>query len=253
MKYTEKQQVINLLMSHETKDLFALEVLHPTRFIQHNAEIENGIGGMRKFLKESDSGIKVDIKRIFQDGEYVFAHVETKLEKPLISFHVFKFSGNKIVEHWDNVQEKQPLNLSGRSMIDGATKVQDLEMTLQNKLIAEQLVKDVFFEGHTEKLASYFEGDQYIQHNPWLSDDIGSIWKVINDWVKAEKIMEYEFVHKILGEGNFVLLMSEGHFHGIHTSFYDLFRIENGKIAEHWDNFESILAESERKNNHGKF
>ena len=47
--------------------------------------------------------------------------------------------------------------------------------------------------------------------------------------------MKYDKVHKILGEGNFVLVASEGTFGGKHTAFYDLFRVANGKIAEHWD------------------
>ncbi|WP_316779007.1 hypothetical protein [Pedobacter antarcticus] len=253
MRDSKKQQVIDLLMACETKNYLPLEILHPTEFVQHSSGIGNGIDGMKKIIQESPSDIKVDVRRIFQDGDYVFAHVETSLEISLISFHVFKFSGNRVIEHWDNIQERQPLNLSGRSMIDGETIVEDLQKTFHNKIIAEQLVRDVFFDGQVDKLASYFDGNQYIQHNPWLSDDISSIWKVINEWVKKEKIMKYEFVHKILGEGNFVLLMSEGYFHGAHTSFYDLFRIADDKIVEHWDNFESILPDDQRKNNHGKF
>jgi len=36
-----------------------------------------------------------------------------------------------------------------------------------------------------------------------------------------------------LGEGNRVLVVSEGSFAGAHSSFYDLFRVDQGKIAEH--------------------
>jgi predicted SnoaL-like aldol condensation-catalyzing enzyme len=57
----------------------------------------------------------------------------------------------------------------------------------------------------------------------------------------------------VLGEGNFVLVLSEGHFNGEPTSFYDLFRVENGKIAEHWDIVETIPAKSEWKNENGKY
>lgn len=49
-------------------------------------------------------------------------------------------------------------------------------------------------------------------------------------------VMQYDKVHKVLGEGNFVLTMSEGKFgKGDHVAFYDLFRLENGLIVEHWD------------------
>jgi predicted SnoaL-like aldol condensation-catalyzing enzyme len=57
----------------------------------------------------------------------------------------------------------------------------------------------------------------------------------------------------ILGEGNFVLAVSEGQFLGKHVAFYDLFQIENGKIAEHWDTIEEIPPKENWKNNNGKF
>ena len=48
--------------------------------------------------------------------------------------------------------------------------------------------------------------------------------------------MEYEKNHMILREGNFVLAVSEGKFgKGEQTSFYDLFRLADGQIVEHWD------------------
>ncbi len=37
--------------------------------------------------------------------------------------------------------------------------------------------------------------------------------------------------HRILAEGNFVLSVSEGSLNGAHTSFYDLFRLADGKIV----------------------
>lgn len=65
--------------------------------------------------------------------------------------------------------------------------------------------------------------------------------------------MKYDTIHNVIGQGNFVLVVSEGTFGGKHTSFYDLFRVENGKIAEHWDVIETILPDSEHANTNGKF
>ncbi len=67
-------------------------------------------------------------------------------------------------------------------------------------------------------------------------------------------VMEYTKLHKVLGEENFVLAMSEGKFgKGESTSFYDLFRLENGQIVEHWDVIETIAPQSQWKNQNGKF
>ena len=58
---------------------------------------------------------------------------------------------------------------------------------------------------------------------------------------------------KALAQGNFVLAVSEGTFGGVPTSYYDLWRVENGKIAEHWDVMETIADEATWQNQNGKF
>ncbi|WP_205928520.1 nuclear transport factor 2 family protein [Rhizobium leguminosarum] len=80
------------------------------------------------------------------------------------------------------------------------------------------------------------------KRNPcrWLS--IRGVTHQINDTI-----------HQVLGEGNFVLTVSEGTVGGAPTAFYDLFRVENGKIAEHWDVIETIPALADWKNQNGKF
>ena len=47
--------------------------------------------------------------------------------------------------------------------------------------------------------------------------------------------------------------MSEGYKDGVHSSFYDLFRVADGRIVEHWDTIEAIVPRSEWKNDNGKF
>ena len=67
------------------------------------------------------------------------------------------------------------------------------------------------------------------------------------------RAMDYEKTHRILAEGNFVLSVNEGQNQGEHYSFYDLFRLKNGMIVEHWDTSEKVPHKSEWKNDNGKF
>ncbi|GJM78771.1 hypothetical protein HMSSN139_12670 [Paenibacillus sp. HMSSN-139] len=64
-----------------------------------------------------------------------------------------------------------------------------------------------------------------------------------------EKKIEFQYtqLHQVIGQGDFVLTGSEGLLDGQPTAFYDLFRVENGKIAEHWDVIEAILPAEKRK------
>ena len=51
------------------------------------------------------------------------------------------------------------------------------------------------------------------------------------EWAEQGIVMKYDRIHRVLGEGDFVLVVSEGSLAGNHTSFYDLFRVADGKIA----------------------
>jgi predicted SnoaL-like aldol condensation-catalyzing enzyme len=138
-------------------------------------------------------------------------------------------------------------------MLDGATKVVDLGKTEENKQLVRSFVDDILVNGKMAKLAGYFEGDHYIQHNPNIGDGLSGLGAALKAMAKQGITMKYKKIHKVLGEGNFVLVVSEGSFADKATSFYDLFRIENGKIAEHWDTMETIPAQKDWKNKNGKF
>ncbi|MFT2008711.1 nuclear transport factor 2 family protein [Pontibacter sp. 13R65] len=251
---TKKQQVVELLKALETGATEPVSVINPDKYIQHNIQVADGLEGFAAFASILPKGeTKVNTVRVFQDGDYVFAHNEYNVFGPKIGFDIFRFEDGKIVEHWDNLQETQPVNPSGHTMIDGATDLKDLDKTEANKTLVKNFVDDILVNGRMEKLIGYFDGDNYIQHNPYIGDGPSGLGKALEEWAKQGITMKYDKVHQVLGEGNFVLVVSEGELGDMHTAFYDLFRVENGKIAEHWDTLETIPSKDQWKNNNGKF
>lgn len=251
---TQEQQVVDLLKAIETGAAGPVAVINPEHYTQHNLGAADGLAGFGALLAAlPPNSAKVNTVRVFEDGEYVFAHTEYEFFGPKIGFDIFRFENGKIVEHWDNLQETAPANPSGNSMIDGATTASDLDQTEANKALVAQFVDDILVNGRLEKLAGYFDGDSYIQHNPQIANGLSGLGAALEAMAKAGITMKYDKVHKVLGEGNFVLVVSEGSFGGKPTAFYDLFRAENGKIAEHWDTLETIPPQSEWKNQNGKF
>ena len=80
------------------------------------------------------------------------------------------------------------------------------------------------------------------------------VWGCFAIFLENNLLLQYNKIHKVLGEGNFVLTLSEGKFgKGNHVAYYDLFRVEAGKFVEHWDIIETIPVQAEWKNNNGKF
>jgi predicted SnoaL-like aldol condensation-catalyzing enzyme len=116
-----------------------------------------------------------------------------------------------------------------------------------------QFVEGILVNGKLDKLAGYYNGDNYTQHNPQIADGLSGLGQALQAMAEQGITMKYDTIHKVLGEGNFVLVVSEGSFAGQPTSFYDLFRVENGKISEHWDTLETIPPQSAWQNQNGKF
>ncbi|MGR4846079.1 hypothetical protein ACIPSK_26260 [Rhizobium sp. LARHSG275] len=91
------------------------------------------------------------------------------------------------------------------------------------------------------------------QHNPQIANGLSGLGAALEAMAADGVTMKYDTIHQVLGEGNFVLTVSEGTFGGAPTAFYDLVRVDNGKIAEHWDVIETIPAQADWKNQNGKF
>lgn len=249
-----EQQVANLLKSIETGDPAPAAVIHPAKYIQHNLAVADGLDGFAAVLAQLPPGsARVNTVRVFEDGDFVFAHTDYDFFGPKIGFDIFRFEDGRIVEHWDNLQETAPPNPSGRTMIDGPTAATDLAQTEANKAFVRAFVDDILVKGRMDRLATYFSGDAYAQHNPKIADGLSGLAAALQAMAEAGVDMTYDQVHRVLGKGDFVLTVSEGRFAGQPSAFYDLFRVAGGRITEHWDTIETIPPRREWKNANGKF
>lgn len=244
-----------MLKGIETGDEASVAVVNPDKYIQHNPQTHEGGEGLAALFKWlAKSSPRVNIVRIFSDGYYVFAHTEYDFDTSRIGFEIFRFEGDLTVEHWDNIQPREGPNPSGHSMVDGPTEATDLDKTEFNRAIVRSFVDDVLINGRLDKLEHYIDDEQYFEHNPRIGDGLSRLRSALSDSASNEGItIKYDRMHRILAEGNFVLTVSEGSVKGVHSSFFDLFRVAHDKLVEHWDTTEAVPPRSEWKNDNGKF
>jgi len=255
LKSKRKDRICALLKAIETGDTDAVAVVNPNKYIQHNPQTQEGGEGLAELFKRlAKSSPRVNIVRVFSDGDYVFAHTEYDFSSSNIGFEIFRFESDMTVEHWDNIQPRLGPNSSRHTMVDGPTEAIDLDKTEFNRKIVCSFVDDILINGHIDKLNQYIDDSCYTEHNPHLGDGLTVLHSALSGSPsnKARRI-QYDKNHRILAEGNFVLSVSEGNLNAVHSSFFDLFRVDNGKIVEHWDTTEAIPPRSEWKNDNGKF
>lgn len=255
MELTNKEKAIALIESLETGAQEPAGYINPNKYIQHNLGVADGLEGFGAVLaNQPEGGFKAKVVRAIEDGDFVALHTEYDFFGPKAGFDLFRFEDGLIVEHWDNLAEITAPNPSGRTQLDGDTEVTDADKTAANKEVVTKFVDEVLLNGKMDNLTTYVNPEQYLQHNSGIADGLDGLGNALKYFAENGLVLEYDKVHQVVGEGNFVLTVSEGKFgKGDHVAYYDLFRLENGQIVEHWDIIQNIPPKSEWKNDNGKF
>ena len=256
---TNIQKALELINTFATGDAEKAADLLAEGYIQHNLAYGTGrdaFVGSVQYLASSPVKTTVNNIRAYEDGDKVFLHTVYNFAGAgeQVAFDIFRFDENgKIAEHWDNLAAKAAPNPSGRTQIDNLAAVKDLDKTEENRQIVKDFIHDVMMGKAPEKTPDYFDNGKYIQHNTGIADGLDSLGAALAALAEQGIQMIYGKVHQVLAQGDMVLAVSEGTFGGAPTAYYDLWRVENGKIAEHWDVMEMIADKSTWQNQNGKF
>lgn len=259
-KMTNKEIVGTFLGAVMKQDTATMRQLANTDYIQHNPFVPTGLEpfiGLLPVLKEH--GTYAENVRLFKDDDFVFMHNIWHNAKPfgadeMVAFDIIRVDENgKVAEHWDAMTVLVKETASGRTQTDGPTTIEDLDKTEANKALAVSLVQDVLMGKNPSNITKYISSEEYHQHNPQIKDGLTGIVEAVEYLTSQNNMFKYTKIHKVLGEGNFVLTVSEGEWNGGKKHvFYDLFRMKDGKIVEHWDVIQEIPTEG-LANNNGMF
>lgn len=256
---TQTEKALALINTFATGDTDTARSLLADGYVQHNLAYGTGADafiGSVEYLASADVKTIVNNIRAFEDGDKVFLQTIYNFAGAgeQVAFDIFRFDEDgKIAEHWDNLAALAEPNPSGHTQTDGTMEVTDLDKTEENRQLVKNFLYDVMQGNNLDKTPDYFDGDNYIQHNTGIADGVSGLNAALGALAEQGISMVYDEVHMVLAQGNFVLAVSEGTFGGAPTSYYDLWRVENGKIAEHWDVMETIADQSTWQNQNGKF
>ncbi len=226
------------------------------RYTQHSTGVADGAEGFKAFFegflkRTSDRDIR--IVRAIEDGSYVFVHAYQDIDNGTakwITTDMFDTDENdRLIEHWDVISAYQEpeKNVGGTDQILGDFVLKDLDKTEENKALIRSFLVDVFQNRNHDKVDEYISTEKYINRNPQVPNGIEAVKKFL-----ATQDFNYDFIFKVIGQGDHVVSYSKAIMDGNEIAVFDIFRIENGKIVEHWDNMEPIPPRNEWANT-GKF
>ncbi|GAA0811058.1 nuclear transport factor 2 family protein [Colwellia asteriadis] len=107
---------------------------------------------------------------------------------------------------------------------------------------------DAFFNKHQVHQAAEVVADNYIQHNPYVADGKAPFVGYFEGYFKDNPQSKATIVRSV-ADGDLVWLhVNSTDGKGVSEAVVDIFRVENGKIVEHWDVIQPVPSDSANSN-----
>jgi predicted SnoaL-like aldol condensation-catalyzing enzyme len=242
----------------DRKDASAVDSFFGGPFVQHDPNVPDGLSGLRQYAADigASPNARIRIYRTLEDGDLVLLHSKYEgLSGPvssLVAFDLFRFKDGKIVEHWGGQEPEAPPNPSGHTQVDGPTEVVDRDKTEANRELVRAFKETITVRLKFDQIERFIQDGHYSQHASKVGDGIGRMKSRVANVAKPSRVPVLN-PRRYVADGNFVLALVEANAEGGPTANYDLFRVENGRIVEHWDVLSRIPPQEQWKNSNGPY
>nr|WP_288810884.1 ester cyclase [uncultured Sphingobacterium sp.] len=125
-----------------------------------------------------------------------------------------------------------------------------LDINKENKRIVLDFYQQMFGDKDLSAVDKFI-APEYIQHNPAVADGAAALKAAAAKWFNGQPKTKIDVQH-IASDGDLVFIhLKNKNADGRLKSTIDIFRLENGKIIEHWDVQQVVPKES--ANSHPMF
>lgn len=243
----------NMLFSD--KDIKALELYFSPDFIEHSPLVTDGIPGLKE-LVASCPNMDYKVSRVLGDDSGLVALHGRFVgldEHPLVGFDIYRVENGKIIEHWDGLVPEAPKNISDRSQLDGPTEVDTKADSEENRQLVKIFFAETLISGDYNGFKRFSDGHTFYQHSPDIGDGVEPVIQFLEQLKAEGSALHYDKIHRTVADGQFVLTHSEGSIAGARHAYFELWRVENGKIIELWDAIPAVPSDEEAVHNYGIF
>lgn len=225
------------------KDVSAIDDYIVEDYIQHNPQVADGRAALKAVATQWIAGTPqttVDFRKILAEGNLVILHVRNPSPdgssfQAITEF--FRVENNKIVEHWDVIQNAPTTSANAHPMFGNdanTTAARNVTQEEANKKLVVAFYQRLFGDKDIAAIDDYIV-DDYIQHNPQVADGKAAIKSMATQWIAGTPKSTVDF-RKTVSEGNIVVLHIKAPTpDGSYQAISEYFRVENNKITEHWD------------------
>lgn len=229
---TNKQKVLSFykqIVGQRKAELISEFIVEDYK--QHNPTVKQGRAGITeminylKTLPPPPEGAKSPIIRAIQEGDLVVTHLDIQfMGKRMAVIDLFKLKDGMLTEHWDAIQSLPDESGQEVTSTNGTIEIDHSALPENSKLIVDQFYKAILNKQSTNQ----FIDAAYIEHDASATASGVGLAGYLGQPERAAKI------HRIIAEGDFVAVQSQFNRSGKWFALYEIFRVANDKIAEHW-------------------
>ncbi|MEO1314029.1 MAG: nuclear transport factor 2 family protein, partial [Pseudomonadota bacterium] len=194
---------------------------------------------------------EIEILRIFEDGPWVFCSAYQSLNDGAaqwVTMDMFYTDAEGLIlEHWDTIAAYETTTASGADMVGGTKDVDVSADTEASKALVLEYTKQVLQERAPSKVSDFVSAD-LVQH----AAPVGAGLEGLGAWLSSDAAGTYDMLFHLMGQGDFVMTYGKRHAGGKDIAVFDLYRVADGKIVEHWMNEEEVTPR-DNWGNSGKF
>jgi predicted SnoaL-like aldol condensation-catalyzing enzyme len=201
------------------KDVAAIDRHWADPYLQHNPIAKSGVTTFRSLMSGLVSSAQFKYELYLALADCDLALVYGRYSQTGVIFDMFRVKNGKLMEHWDSESSAGAASASLDDLFVEGANVQEARALFS--AFVEPLLS-----GDSER-ASGFLTATFVEHGG------GSGPSAFTALLRKDMI-SYTKVHHVIVNGNFVFALSEGKLGTQPCGFYDLFRLEAGKLAEHW-------------------
>ncbi|MEN7341461.1 MAG: nuclear transport factor 2 family protein [Pseudomonadota bacterium] len=236
----------------------AVEQFTGHRYTQHSTGVGDGVEGFLTFLEpflERNPDRHIEIVCLYEDGPWVFCSAYQSLNggsAQWVTMDLFYTdSHGLILEHWDTIAAFATDTPSGNDMVGGTRDVDPNARTASTANATKSLVleftKQVLQQGDLSKLDEFVD-ENLVQHAATIERGRDGL----KQWIQSDACGDYEMLFQLIGDGDFAVTYGKRHAGGNDIAVFDIYRVADGKIVEHWMN-EEVIGPRDQWGNSGKF
>jgi predicted SnoaL-like aldol condensation-catalyzing enzyme len=239
----------------EARDTEAAQQYLAESYIQHNPNADTGRAGVLAFFASLGAPLPVEervqapLVAIVAEGDYVaIARVDEYTEpRPYTTtwFDLFRIEAGVLAEHWDH--GRLPAGATPSAYVppvenpDQEASLESTDPQLEaNKRLVHEMWRTLL-DGQQVEEAPRFLAEGYVQHNPQANTGLEGFLTFFRQFAQPQPVQPgvANFI-QMIAEDDLVVLATVRSYDDANgvaytTTWFDMFRVSDEKLVEHWD------------------